>query len=80
MKLKEPEYPMRVNCYSDKQYLEAIRQYKTDRRKWLNQQKDRDPHDTQQKKELSKRRSYRNMKDSEFKKEQLEKLKQKGLF
>ena len=77
--LECPMYPKRIDFYSDKQYLEAIKQYKTDRSKWINQNKDRDPLVKVSKEKKRKKRQDRKVKDSEFKREQSDKYKQQYL-
>ena len=78
--LKKPIYPERNDFYSDKQYLDAIRTYKRERRQWINSvDKKMTIRESNSKIIIKERRKYRTMKDSQFRKEQEAKIKQRKL-
>ena len=81
MELKKPKRPLRKDCVSDKQYLDRFQAYKRERRKWLNMLKTQDNKKaTESKNKLKEKKKYRTMKDSEFKRKQLDETKQTRLM
>ncbi len=77
--LKEPTYPKRDDFYSDKQYLDAIGTFKRQRRQWINQNKEKDPLVTKSIVLRKEKKKYRTMKESQFRKEQEARIKQRKL-
>jgi len=78
--LKKPTHPKRIDFYSDKQYLEAITNYKRQRRQWINSiDKKKTVLESESISIRKERKKYRTMKDTQFRKEQEAKIKQREL-
>jgi hypothetical protein len=72
--------PGRRDFPSDEKYLKALRSWKAQRTKWINEMSSKDHVAKESLAKIKKRKQYRTMKDSEFRKKQKESIKQVDLF